>query len=55
MEEAGVVEEIPPEEVHSTNITYNMTHHSVAEESSVSTMVRPMFNASAKSPNVLFE
>ena len=53
MEEAGVVEEIPPEEVHSTNTTYYMPHHPVVKESSVSTKVRPVFNASAKSPNGL--
>ena len=51
MEEQGIVEEVPVEQIDSSNPVYYMPHHPVVKESSTSTKVRPVFDASAKGYN----
>lgn len=51
MESEGIVEEVPPGEVESSFPTFYLPHRPVVRESSTSTKVRPVFDASAKGPN----
>jgi len=53
MESNQVIEEVPPHEIHGDNLTFYMPHRPVVKESSVSTKVRPVFDASAKDINGL--
>ena len=50
MQQAGVIEEVPADQVRvpTGSLVYYMPHRPVMKESSVSTKVRPVFNASAK-------
>ena len=43
----NMIEEVPSHEVSSPNPTFYMPHHPVVCESSVTTKVRPVFDASA--------
>ena len=47
METSGVIMEVPPEELDSPHLTYYMPHRPVVKESSSTTKVRPVFDASA--------
>ena len=51
MESSGVIEEVPSEEVHCANPTFYLPHRPVVRESSSSTKIRPVFDASAKGLN----
>ena len=51
MEQAGVVEEVPSHEVDGPHPRFYLPHRPVVKESSVSTQVRPVFDASATGPN----
>lgn len=51
MENQEVIEEVPPEERETENQTFYMPHRPVVRESSVSTKVRPVFDASAQGQN----
>ena len=51
MEQAGVIEEVPDDEIVSPHPVFYLPHHPVVKESSVSTKVRPVFDASAPGPN----
>ena len=52
METSGVIEEVPPDEVSiSQHPVYYLPHRPVIKESSSSTKVRPVFDASAPGPN----
>ncbi|KAJ8035376.1 hypothetical protein HOLleu_22587 [Holothuria leucospilota] len=51
MDESGVIEEVPNSELVSPYPTYYMPHRPVVRDSSVSTKVRPVFDASAKGVN----
>ena len=51
MEKDGVVEEIPDNDLQTTNKIFYMPHRPVVKESSSSTKVRPVFDASAKGRN----
>lgn len=51
MESQEVIEEVPPEEKETCNRTFYMPHRPVVRESSVSTKVRPVFDASAQGQN----
>ena len=51
MEQSGVIEEVPSEELVSPHPTFYLPHHPVVKESSSSTKVRPVFDASASGPN----
>jgi len=53
METNKVVEEVPPEEMHSMTRVFYMPHRPVVKETSASTKVRPVFDASAKDGNGL--
>lgn len=53
LESAGVVSEVPPEQVETADITYYMPHRPVVKPSSLTTKIRPVFDASAKGPNGL--
>jgi hypothetical protein len=53
METNKVVEEVPPEEMHSMTRVFYMPHRPVVKETSASTKVRPVFDASAKDCNGL--
>mgnify|MGYP000051854145 CR=1 FL=1 len=53
METNKVVEEVPPEEMYSMTRVFYMPHRPVVKETSASTKVRPVFNASAKDGNGL--
>ncbi len=48
MEKEGIIEEVPSGEFVSKNPTFYMPHRPVVKESSLSTKVRPVFDASAK-------
>lgn len=48
-EQEGIIEEVPPSELESTHPTYYLPHRPVVHESSSSTKVRPVFDASAVS------
>jgi len=50
-EQEGIIEEVPSSEVVSSQPTYYMPHRPVVKESSSSTKVRPVFDASATSYN----
>lgn len=50
-EQEGIIEEVPSSEVVSSQPTYYMPHRPVVKESSSSTKVRPIFDASAASYN----
>ena len=50
-EQEGIIEEIPCNEIVSQHPTYYMPHRPVVRESSTSTKVRPVFDASASSYN----
>ncbi|XP_063601659.1 uncharacterized protein LOC134777731 [Penaeus indicus] len=50
-EEEGIIEEVPSNEVLSSQPTYYMPHRPVVKESSASTKIRPVFDASAASYN----
>ena len=50
MEQAGIIHEVPVEEL-SVATSFYMPHRPVVRESSVSTKVRPIFDCSAKGPN----
>ena len=49
MQQAGVIEEVPADQVRVStgNLMYYMPHRPVVKESSISTKVRPVFDASA--------
>ena len=51
MEINGVIEEVPEGEMESTYPTYYMPHRPVVREASVSTKIRPVFDASATGYN----
>ena len=51
MEQSGIIEEIPSEELVSQHPTFYLPHRPVLKESSTSTKVRPVFDASAPGPN----
>ena len=51
MESEGVICEVPPDQVNSCNMTYYMPHRPVVKPGSVSTKIRPVFDASARGPN----
>ena len=53
MEEQGIVEEVPVDQIVSSNPVYYMSQHPVVKESSTSTKIRPVFDASSKSYNGL--
>ena len=50
-EQEGICEEVPPTELESIHPTYYLPHRPVVRESSSSTKVRPVFDASAASYN----
>ena len=53
MQQAGVIEEVPADQVRvpTGSLVYYMPHRPVVKESSISTKVRPVFDASAKGHN----
>ena len=51
MENERIIEEVPVDETVSPHPTYYMPHHPVIKESSSSTKVRPVFDASATGRN----
>ena len=53
MQQAGVIEEVPADQVRvlTGGFVYYMPHRPVVKEFSISTKVRPVFNASAKGHN----
>ena len=51
MENERIIEEVPVDEKVSPHPTYYMPHHPVIKESSSSTKVRPVFDASAAGRN----
>ena len=51
MESTGVIHEVPQDEVVSPYLTYYLPHRPVVKEASVSTKIRPVFDASAKGPS----
>ena len=51
LEERGIVEEVPTEEMVTNFPTFYLPHHPVVKESSRSTKVRPVFDASCKGVN----
>ena len=51
MEKAGVVEEVPTEELDGPHPCFYLPHRPVVKDSSTSTRVRPVFDASAAGPN----
>ncbi|XP_043244025.1 uncharacterized protein LOC122392808 [Amphibalanus amphitrite] len=51
MEEAGVIAEVPAEEMCTSKPTFYLPHRPVVKESSSSTKVRPVFDASSCGPN----
>ena len=51
MEEQGIVEEVPANDVDTSSPVYYLPHHPVVKAHSSSTKVRPVFDASAKSYN----
>ena len=52
MEKAGIIEEVPNSEMNNKEVPiYYMPHRPVIKESSQTTKVRPVFDASAKSHN----
>ncbi|KAJ8051014.1 hypothetical protein HOLleu_04422 [Holothuria leucospilota] len=55
MQASGVVEEVPANELNTPNPTFYMPHRPVIRETSVSTKVRPVFDASIKGVNELAE
>ena len=50
-ERDGIIEEVPPSEIHGSFPTYYLPHRPVIRESSSTTKVRPVFDASAVSYN----
>ena len=50
-ENLGIIEEVPVEELITTNPVFYLPHHPVVRESRLSTKVRPVFNASWKGYN----
>lgn len=52
-EEEGICEEVPPSQMESVHPTFYLPHRPVIRESSSSTRVRPVFDASAPSYNGL--
>ncbi len=46
-EKEGICEEVPPSQLKSIHPTYYLPHHPVVRESSSSTKIRPVFDASA--------
>ena len=53
MEDDGVISQVPPEQMVSEQRTFYLPHRPVVKAGSVSTKVRPVFDASAKGPNGL--
>ena len=53
MEENGVIEEVPQSELVSSYPVFYMPHRPVIRESSISTKIRPVFDASASGANGL--
>jgi len=53
MENSHVIEEVPTQEVHSRNPTFYLPHRPVVKEASLTTKVRPVFDASARDRNQL--
>ena len=51
MENEQIIEEVPAEEKQTENPTFYMPHRPVVKESSITTKVRPVFDASAKGAN----
>ena len=51
MEQAGVIEEVPSIELDGPHPTFYLPHRPVVKETSKSTRVRPVFDASATGPN----
>ena len=51
MEKEGSIEEVPSGELTSPNPVFYMPHRPVVKESSLTTMIRPVFDASAKGFN----
>ena len=51
MENNGIIHEVPREERDSSNPTFYLPHRPVIREASVTTKVRPAFNASTKGVN----
>ena len=52
MEDSGFIEEVPVDEVVSQHPVYYLPHRPVVRDSSTSTKVRPVFDASAKSGDI---
>ena len=50
MEQSGVIEEVPDDEMNSPHPVFYLPHRPVVEEVSVITKVRPVFDASAVGP-----
>ena len=51
MEDTGVIEEVPTDQLSGEGPTFYLPHRPVIREASSSTKVRPVFDASAKGPN----
>ena len=51
LERADMIEQVPPEEIQTSNTVHYLQHRPVVRESSTSTKVRPVFNASQPGPN----
>ncbi len=51
LEEEGIVEEVPPQEIVSIFPTYYLPHRPVVKEESTTTKIRPVFDASAAGYN----
>ena len=53
METLGIIEEVPEEELTKEDGVFYLPHRPVVRESSSTTKVRPVFDASAKGPNLV--
>ena len=51
MEESRIIQEVPPAEKNGDHIVYYMPHRPIVKESSTTTKVRPVFDASAAGYN----
>lgn len=51
MEEVGIIEEVPASGKDTTNPVFYMPHRPVIKDSSLTTKIRPVFDASAVGPN----
>lgn len=51
MEDNGIIHEVPREEIHSAETVFYLPHRPVIRENSLTTKIRPVFDASAKGFN----